>query len=401
MTWGAQGKMGGMRRARLLLLAGLSATAALGACGDDDPSPGSAASEPPSPTLDSTSPGTTPSTSPTTPPVGSTPAVPVPARGAVRLVAKDLEVPWDIDFLPSGDALVTERDSRQLLRIPAGGGPVETVMRVPGVKPDGEGGLLGLAVSPRFAEDGAVFVYFTAATDNRVARIDLTSRKTTPILTGLAKASIHNGGALAFGPDGRLYVGVGETGVPGLAQRRASRNGKILRITTSGRPAPGNPFKGSPVWSLGHRNVQGLAWDDAGRLWATEFGQNDADEVNVIRRGRNYGWPIVEGRGDTQGGRFVNPAVTWSPTSESSPSGAAVAGGELYVGALAGQKLWRMLLEETTAGQPEALQQGTLGRIRAVARSPRGTIWFSTSNRDGRGDPADIDDRILELGVDD
>lgn len=388
-----------MRRARSTLLVGLAAATTLGACGDEDGGTDTAST--PEPTPVETSPAEAPPTSTsTTPPVGDAPEVDVPQRGAIRLVAKNLEVPWDIDFLPDGDALVTERDSRQLLRIPASGGPVETVMRVPGVKPEGEGGLLGLAVSPTFADDHTVFVYFTAANDNRVARIDLESKKTTPILTGLAKGSIHNGGALAFGPDGRLYVGVGETGVPGLSQQRASRNGKILRITARGRPAPGNPFKDSPVWTLGHRNVQGFAWDDAGRMWATEFGQNEVDEVNLIRRGRNYGWPEVEGKGDTHGGRYTNPVVTWSPTSESSPSGAAIAGGELYVGALAGQRLWRMTLEETTTGQPEALQQGKLGRLRAVAASPRGTIWFSTSNRDGRGDPDDIDDRIFELGVD-
>lgn len=388
-----------MHRARFALLAGLVATATLGACGNADDGDGDGPAAAPAPAA-STPREPTPTSTSTTPPVGDAPQVDAPRRGAIRLVAKDLEVPWDIDFLPDGDALVTERDSRQLLRIPAGGGPVETVMRVPGVKPDGEGGLLGLAVSPSFADDGTVFVYFTAENDNRVARIELASKKTTPILTGLAKGSIHNGGALAFGPDGRLYVGVGEVGETGLSQQRASRNGKILRITTSGRPAPGNPFKGSPVWTLGHRNVQGFAWDDVGRMWATEFGQNEVDEVNLIRRGRNYGWPLVEGKGDTRGGRFTNPVVTWSPTSESSPSGAAIAAGELYAGALAGQKLWRMTLEETSTGQPEALQAGQLGRLRAVARSPRGTIWFSTSNRDGRGDPSDIDDRIFELGVD-
>lgn len=399
MGHGRAGRMDAMRRAASVLLASLAASVGLASCGDGDDGASPAAERTTAPEApEATSPAspveTTPATSSSTPPVA------VPPRGEVRLVAKDLEVPWDVDFLPNGDALVTERDSRQLLRIPAAGGPVETVMRVPGVKPDGEGGLLGLAVSPRFDVDGDVYVYFTAENDNRVARVDLASKDVTPILTGLAKGNIHNGGALAFGPDGRLYAGVGETGVPALAQQRASRNGKILRITTNGRPAPGNPFKGSPVWSLGHRNVQGLAWDDAGRLWATEFGQNESDEVNLIRRGRNYGWPVVEGKGDTRGGRFTNPVVTWSPTSDSSPSGAAIAGDELYVGALAGQRLWRMTLEETTTGPPEALLGGRLGRIRGVTTSPRGTVWITTSNRDGRGDPADIDDRILEVGVD-
>ncbi len=270
-------------------------------------------------------------------------------------------------------------------------------MRVPDVVPGGEGGLLGLAVSPRYRTDHDLYAYFTAAEDNRIVRIDLRTRRVEPILTGLAKGQIHNGGALEFGPDGRLYAGVGEVGEPGRAQDEGSPNGKILRITTSGRPAPGNPFPGSPVWSLGHRNVQGLAWDRSGRLWATEFGQNTTDEVNLIRRGGNYGWPVVEGR--RGGGPYVDPVVTWSPTSTSSPSGGAIAGRELYVGALAGRRLWRIALNGRSAARPQALFTERYGRIRAVAAAPDGSIWFSTSNRDGRGDPQDGDDRILQVGT--
>lgn len=320
-----------------------------------------------------------------------------PRRGSVRTIATGLEVPWDIAFLPGGAALVSERDSARLLQIPAGGGAPKDLMTVPGVVPGGEGGLLGLAVSPRYRQDHAVYAYLTAEGDNRVVRIDLRARRVEPILTGFAKGQIHNGGALEFGPDGRLYVGVGEVGEPGRAQDPGSPNGKILRITTSGRPAKGNPFPGSPVWSLGHRNVQGLSWDRAGRLWATEFGQNRTDEVNLIRRGKNYGWPVVEGR--SGGGPYVDPVVTWSPTSTSSPSGAAISGSELYVGALAGQRLWRIGLRGTRARPPAGLFGERYGRIRAVATAPDGSIWFSTSNRDGRGDPQDGDDRLLQLGT--
>ncbi len=392
-----------MTRLVALLLSASAAVGSLGlaGCGDDEPSAGGGVTVAPAETPATTA--TTPAPTTAQAPGDDASGVPqpdAPDRGEVRLVAKDLEVPWDVDFLPDGDALVTERDTRKLLRIPADGGPVATVMTVPGVVPDGEGGLLGLAVSPRFASDGAVYVYFTAARDNRIARIDLESKKVTSIVTGIQKASNHNGGALAFGPDGKLYAGVGEAAQPGLSQDRSSMNGKILRMDANGTPAEGNPFPGSRVWSMGHRNVQGLAWDDAGRLWATEFGQNEVDEVNVILRGRNYGWPEVEGKGDTQDGKFTNPAVTWSPTSTSSPSGGAIVGDELYVGALAGQRVWRIGLEEGTADEPESLLEGQLGRIRGVATSPRGTIWFTTSNRDGRGDPEDIDDRVLELGVD-
>jgi len=161
--------------------------------------------------------------------------------------------------------------------------------------------------------------------------------------------------------------------------------------------APGNPFRRSRVWSYGHRNVQGLAWDRAGRLWAPEFGQNTTDEVNLIRKGRNYGWPAVEGRGDTQGGKFTNPVVTWSPTSTSSPSGDAIAGSTLYVAALQCGCLWQIRLNGTRAGRPRRLLAGRYGRLRTVVRAPDGSLWFATSNRDGRGDPRDGDDRIVRL----
>jgi glucose/arabinose dehydrogenase len=329
---------------------------------------------------------------------GSTPATTqgTAARSRPRTVARQLDTPWGIGFLPDGDALVTERGGR-ILRIPHGRGRPRTVMRVPGVNAVGEAGLLGLAVSPDFARDRTVFVYYTTDRDNRIASFRLGEDRLEPVLTGLRAGSIHDGGRIAFGPDGKLYVGVGETGDTGLAQDRDSPNGKILRIEPDGSIPSDNPFPGSPVWTLGHRNVQGLAWDHAGRLWATEFGQDETDEVNLIRKGHNYGWPIVEGRGDTRGGRFTNPKVTWSPTSTSSPSGAAIAGSTLYVGALAGQTLWRIPLRGTSAGRPRAMFRGRYGRIRTVVRAPGGRIWFTTSNRDGRGDPAAADDRILSF----
>jgi glucose/arabinose dehydrogenase len=216
------------------------------------------------------------------------------------------------------------------------------------------------------------------------------------VLTGLRRGTIHNGGRIAFGPDGKLYAGVGETGDTALAQNRRSLNGKILRMDPDGSVPSGNPFPGSLVWSYGHRNVQGLAWDRRGRLWATEFGQNEFDEVNLIRRGGNYGWPEVEGRGSTAGGRFINPKVTWA-TSEASPSGAAIAGRTMYIGALQGDAVLRVRLNGTRARKAAPLLQGSYGRIRTVVRAPDGSLWATTSNRDGRGSPRGGDDRIVRL----
>jgi glucose/arabinose dehydrogenase len=309
-----------------------------------------------------------------------------PAR---RTVARGLEVPWGIDFLPNGDALVAERDSGRILRIPSRGGKPRRVMTVRGVAAGGEGGLLGLAVSPRYASDRYVYAYLTAASDNRIVRFRLGGRVRN-VLTGLQKSRIHNGGRIHFGPDGKLYAGVGDAANTANAQDSGSRNGKILRMNRSGARVR--------VWSLGHRNVQGFAWDRAGRMWASEFGQNAFDEVNLIRRGRNYGWPEVEGRGDTGGGRFTNPLVTWS-TSDASPSGAAIIGSNLYVAALQGECVWRIPIRGTSLGTPRRMLSGRYGRIRTVVAAPDGTLWVATSNRDGRGAPRSGDDRIIAVRV--
>jgi glucose/arabinose dehydrogenase len=308
-------------------------------------------------------------------------ATAVPAR---RTIATGLSVPWGIAFLPGGDALVAERTTGRILRI--GGGRRRVAMRVPGVNTGaGEGGLLGLAVSPTYTRDRLVYAYFTSSSDNRIVRFRLGGRVRT-VLTGLASAGIHNGGRIAFGPDGKLYAGVGDAGNTAFAQNRNSLNGKILRMNPDG--------SGLRVWSLGHRNVQGLAWDARGRLWASEFGQDTFDEVNLIRRGRNYGWPLVEGRGD----RFTNPVVTWR-TPEASPSGVAVIGSNLYVAALRGECVWRIPLRGASLGEPRRMLAGRYGRIRTVVAAPDGTLWVATSNRDGRGSPRAGDDRIVAIRV--
>jgi glucose/arabinose dehydrogenase len=319
-----------------------------------------------------------------------------PDLGDPEVVATNLTVPWGLGFLPDGSALVAERTSGRVLQLRPGSAPV-TVATINGVAATGEAGLLGLAVSPAYAQDGLVYVYFTAAADNRIARFRLDAPQNQEvILSGLAKASIHDGGRIAFGPDGMLYAGVGDANNTANAQNQQSRNGKILRMRPDGGvPATGNPFPGSLVYSLGHRNVQGLAWDAQGRLYASEFGQNTWDEVNLIVAGGNYGWPTVEGT--TTDTRFRNPIVVWA-TSEASPSGATIDGSTLYVAALRGTRLWSVPLDGNGgAGTPTALLQGQYGRLRTAERAPDGSLWITTSNRDGRGSPAATDDRVIRF----
>lgn len=341
----------------------------------------------------------------TPPPLSSPSASPPGAAAAGRLgtprdLATGLSVPWAIAFLPGGDALVTERDTARLLRVtPAG--KVTEVGKVPGVSPAGEGGLLGVAVSPSYARDHWVFLYYSTATDNRVVRFPYTGgsgvRGVRTLVTGIPRGPIHNGGRLAFGPDRMLYASTGETGRGGLAQDRSSLGGKILRMRPDGRPAPGNPF-GTLVWTYGHRNVQGLAWDPQGRMFATEFGQDRFDEVNRIEPGRNYGWPVVEGFGGDRS-RYTPPLLTWT-TDEASPSGLAYDRGSLWAGALGGRRLWQVPVSSSgKVGRPVAHFEARYGRLRAVATAPDGSLWVSTSNRDGRGAPQAGDDRILVIPV--
>jgi glucose/arabinose dehydrogenase len=320
-----------------------------------------------------------------------------PAPVVVDTVASALEVPWGVGFLPDGDAVVTERDSAKVLLIGAGDHEVTEVGSVGIAAPQGEGGLLGVAVSPAFDTDHTLYFYVSSTDDNRIVTATLDGDElsdTTPILTGIPLGGIHDGGRLAFGPDGMLYASTGETGNSELAQDRGSLGGKILRLTPDGKPAPGNPFSDSPVWSFGHRNVQGLAFVD-GQLWASEFGQDTFDELNRIEPGQNYGWPVNEGTGGAADG-YTDPQATWG-TDVASPSGLAYADGALWLGALRGTRLWKVPVAGQTAGQPEAYFVGEYGRMRTVVVAPDGHLWVTTSNLDGRGDPQDGDDRILEI----
>ncbi|MEU4362294.1 PQQ-dependent sugar dehydrogenase [Promicromonospora sp. NPDC023987] len=347
-----------------------------------------------------------------------------PVTADVEVVAEELPVPWGLAPLPDDRFLVTLRDDVTLAVVHPSG-DVEPVAGAGSQQlaeqtvADGEGGLLGVAVDPEDAGPlFTVFLYRTGEQDNAVLRAELdldsmTLGDLTTVLDGIPKSSNHNGGRIALGPDGHLYVATGDAGDPANAQDPDSLGGKILRVTPDGEPAPGNPDPGSPVWSMGHRNVQGLGWDPSGRMFASEFGQDQLDELNVIEPGGNYGWPEVEGPGegaDDQDG-FTDP-VAWWPTSEASPSGIAVTEEAVYLASLRGERLWRVpLLGEPSAvadgespgfGEPQALLEGELGRLRAVHAASDGELYVLTNNTDGRGQPMTedgrpVDDRLLRV----
>ncbi|HTW14552.1 MAG TPA: PQQ-dependent sugar dehydrogenase [Nocardioides sp.] len=348
------------------------------------------------PTATATAPPSSAAPTPTTaPPPDASESVSNRPPKVVGTVATGLAAPWGLDFLPDGDAVVTERDTRRVLRI-GGQRPhrVTELGTIDEAAPQGEAGLLGVAVSPTFAEDRQIYLYVSTAEDNRVVRATLRGDRLgepEPVLTGIPNGFRHDGGRLEFGPNGYLYVTTGEIGEPDRSQDRDDLAGKILRITPDGEPAPGNPFD-NEVWSWGHRNVQGLAFV-GDQLWASEFGDQTFDELNAIRAGANYGWPEVEGKGGTDRG-FVDPQVTWN-TDDASPSGLAYAGGHLWLAALRGERLWRVSLTDGRATDPQAFFVGDYGRMRTVVTAPDGRLWLTTSNRDGRTEPRSGDDRIL------
>lgn len=371
-------------------LAALSVCGLLGACGGS----GTAApSRPPLPVPQSA----------TSSSLATAPTAPTSVRpGRPHVIATGLAVPWGLAFLPDGSALVSERDSHRIVRVTASG-PVRSLGTVPGVADDtAEGGLLGLALSPGFAHDHLVYAYLTSAGDNRIVRFTLAGGRIgtpQPVFTGIPRAAIHDGGRIAFGPDGMLYVTTGDATASERAQDRDYLGGKVLRMTPDGKPAPGNPFADSVVYTLGHRNPQGLAWGPGENppLYEAEFGQNREDEVNQLRPGHDYGWPIVEGTLGPKRPGFTAPLVTW-PTDQASPSGLAYAGGSLWLATLQGRDVYRIpVLGPGRLGQPVALLQHEYGRLRTIARAPDGSLWVTTSNRDGRGSPQPGDDRIIRI----
>ncbi|WP_132993738.1 PQQ-dependent sugar dehydrogenase [Gordonia zhaorongruii] len=308
------------------------------------------------------------------------------------IITTGLDAPWSIAF-HGRTPLVSERDSGRIVEIDADGAQRE-VATIDGVEPSGEGGLLGIAL-----HDDYLYAYFTAADDNRVDRFPLAGEPGSlalgdaePVLDRIPSAGNHNGGRIAFGPDGKLYVTTGDAGGPSDAQDRSSLAGKILRVEPDGAVPGDNPFPGSPVYSYGHRNPQGIGWAPDGTMYSSEFGQDTWDELNVIEPGADYGWPEVEGIGGRPG--FVDPVQQW-PTGDASPSGIAVTADSVYIANLRGERL-RRVPRNAPATSTESMV-GTHGRLRDVAIAPDGAMWVLTNNTDGRGDPADGDDRIVAV----
>lgn len=342
------------------------------------------------------------------PPVAPDPTPVEEALTAPRDLVTDLDAPWSIAFL--GDTvIISERDTGHILEV------VGDTTRVIGTVEDlftrAEAGLLGLAVDDR----ARLYAYSTGNDGNRIQRFTVTGEPGAlalgapeTILDGIPHAPTHDGGRIAFGPDGMLYATTGDAGDPGRAQNRDDLAGKILRMTPDGDVPSDNPFAGSLVYSYGHRNPQGIAWAADGTLFAAEFGQNTWDELNIITPGGNYGWPAAEGIAGID--RFIDPVQQWAP-AEASPSGIAIAGDTIYLANLRGERLRAVPVADPTTS--EELHVGEFGRLRdVVAISDPSTrsasqaslrtsaeIWLLTNNTDGRGSPASDDDRVIRVPV--
>jgi glucose/arabinose dehydrogenase len=335
-------------------------------------------------------------------------------RFAVEVVAQNLEIPWALAFTPDGRLFVTERPGRvrvfqsgQVLAAPA--------LVLTDVAAVGEGGLLGIAVHPDFANNHFVFIAYTArlaggSRETRVVRyreVGNTLGEAAVILDRVPAADIHDGARVRFGPDRKLYVTMGDTAAPPTAQDLGTLAGKILRLNDDGSVPGDNPLPGSPIFSYGHRNPQGIDWHPVtGEPWGSEHGQTGNDEINRLQPGRNYGWPVIEAD-QTRAGMetpilFFSPSI--APSGASFYTGTAITGfrGNLFVGALAGQHLLRVRFEPNDPNRvagSERLLAGRFGRIRDVVNGPDGALYLCTSNRDGRNTPVAADDRIVKLSA--
>ncbi|CAG0989431.1 MAG: PQQ-dependent sugar dehydrogenase [Candidatus Methanoperedens sp.] len=314
-------------------------------------------------------------------------------------VAKKLDIPWALDFLPDGSIIFTERAGRiRLIDIKEGLLP-DPLLTIDEVAHTGEGGLLGIAVHPDFAQNQFIYVYYSyrdgAGLANRVVRFRMQDRDLLDeklVIDNIPGASIHNGGRIKFGPDRLLYITTGDAAVSNSAQDKNSLAGKILRLNDDGTVPGNNPFPGSPVYSFGHRNPQGLAWDDKGRLWATEHGSQAYDELNLIEPGKNYGWPDI--RGDEKAQGLVSPVIH-SSTDTWAPSGIAYFEGSLFFAGLRGQSLFEVIVDEKPTLR--CVLNRNFGRLRDSVVGPDNNLYVLTSNRDGRGAPTEEDDQIIRI----
>jgi len=314
-------------------------------------------------------------------------------------VAQDLEVPWEVAFLPANELRVTERPGR-LLKI----GKDRQAIPIEAVQHVGEGGLLGLALHPDFGKNQLIYLYLTTKTGegltNRVERYRLDGSKVADrkvLLENIPGAAFHDGGRMAFGPDKKLYITTGDASNKPLAQDKNSLAGKILRLNDDGSIPNDNPF-GNAVWSYGHRNPQGIAWDNKERLWATEHGAKAHDEINLIERGANYGWPDIQGDQTKNG--MVKPVLHSGATTTWAPSGLAFLDGKLYFSGLVSETLFEIAVnQDGTLGELKTHLKGEYGRLRAAVAGPEGKLYISTSNRDGRGNPKQADDKVIRVEI--
>lgn len=352
----------------------------------------------------------------TTPLQSSNPEIP-----SETIIAEGLDTPWAIAFLPAhsassaadaggpdGGILVTERPGRVRLVDTNGKLQEKPVATIAGAKEIGEGGLLGIALHPNFSSNNYVYFYYTYGSEgdntrNRVVRMTYENGQLSDekiIVDNIPGASNHNGGRIKFGPDNYLYITTGDAQEPSLAQQKSSLAGKILRVTDEGKPTPGN-FNDTYGYSWGHRNPQGIAWDSNGNLWETEHGPSGGslgtgnDEVNLIEFSKNYGWPIIQGNQIREG--MVTPVKNSTPSVAWAPGGAAFIGNSFFFGGLRGQALYEAVIQNNQITEFTEHFKNKYGRIREVIAGPDGMLYISTSNQDGRGRPAESDDRIIKI----
>lgn len=330
-------------------------------------------------------------------------------RFGVQIFLTRLEVPWSLAFAPDGRLFIAERPGRVRI-VQNGQVAADPALVLNDVFAEGEAGVLGMALHPQFAENRFVYIAYTARAGagpvNRLVRyreVNQQLGERAVLVDNIRAAAIHDGARLRFGPDGLLYMSMGDAADTSTSQNLGSLNGKILRFTDEGRTPDGNPFS-SPVWSYGHRNPQGFDWAPNGDLWESEHGPTGFDEVNLIERGANYGWPLITG-GQTRAGMvtpvlFFNPSI--APSGASFYRGTSIAGfrNNFFVGTLAGMSLLRVRFDPADARRvtaQERLLQGLYGRLRDVVSGPDGALYVTTSNRDGRNTPVADDDRVLKI----